>query len=82
MVVKAKVVVATEAVTTTVVVDTVATVTVMTVTVAIVTSNASLRKTAVTLKIVAINAHTAPQAKRKTALLSVTRVINKNENVL
>ena len=50
---------------TTVVVDTVATVTAMTEMVAVVTSNASLRRIAVTSKTVAINAHTVPQAKRK-----------------
>ena len=73
----AKVAVATVVAITTVVVDTVATVTAMTETVAVVTSNASLRRIAVTSKTVATNAHTVPQAKRKTALLSVTRVINK-----
>ena len=73
----AKVAVATVVAITTVVVDTVATVTAMTEMVAVVTSNASLRRIAVTSKTVAINAHTVPQAKRKTALLSVTRVINK-----
>ena len=78
MVVKAaKVAVATVVAITTVVVDTVATVTAMTEMVAVVTSNASLRRIAVTSKTVATNAHTVPQAKRKTALLSVTRVINK-----
>ncbi len=50
---------------TTVVVDTVATVTVMTETVAVETSNASLRRTVVTSKIVATNAHTVLQVKRK-----------------
>ena len=74
---EAKVAVATVVAITTVVVDTVATVTAMTETVAVVTSNASLRRIAVTSKTVAINAHTVPQAKRKTDLLSVTRVINK-----
>ena len=73
----AKVAVVTVVAITTVVVDTVATGTAMTETVAVVTSNASLRRIAVTSKIVATNAHTVPQAKRKTALLSVTRVINK-----
>ena len=78
MVVKAvKVAVATVVAITTVVVDTVATVTVMIETVAVETSNASLRITVVTSKIVATNAHTVLQAKRKMALLSVTRVINK-----
>ena len=78
MVVKAaKVAVATVVAITTVVVDTVATVTAMTETVAVVTLNASLRRIAVTSKTVATNAHTVPQVKRKMALLSVTRVINK-----
>ena len=71
MVKAAKVAVATVVAITTVVVDTVATVTAMTETAAdVVTSNASLRRIAVTSKTMATNAHTVPQAKKKNGFVN------------